>query len=239
MKKSLRMMVLFAFLSGAGNANAGIPVIDATANGLKTAFDLLTQTVKWVKDSAHQALVESEWVKQLTAMKDQYDKLQEQVDITKGITDLASIKNSVEDKAAWSYLPDDYNTVVNDGVGSSAGIVDFIKAEAGLTSSELLESNQKQAAINRALGDLAYEQASNRRAKLQSMLDTIETTVDPKEKEDLQSRILAEQTMLQNEQIKLSSIQILTRAQEQLDVVRKKQQIVKKLETSFTDFGAF
>lgn len=243
MKKMLRVMVLLVTLLGAGQANAGIPVIDAAANGLAAAGNAVMGAIQGIQAGIQAAteemnvwLQEQAWFQQAQDMMNTLDKLQTQIDDVKGMTDFSKLLNTAEDKAAWGYLPDDYNDVVTDGIGTSADIIDAIKDEV-VTSSEMLESNAKQAAINRALGDLAYKQASGRFDRLQGLMDEIENAELPKEKMDLQSRMVAEQMMLQNEQIKLASLQILTKAQEQLDEQRKKEQVVKKLSTSFTDFG--
>ena len=75
---------------------------------------------------------------------------------------------------------------------------------------------QNQAAMNRALSEEGYKQASDRIASIQTLIDSIDGAPDAKDIADLQARIQAEQTMVQNEAVKLQLLSQLQQAQRDL-----------------------
>ena len=238
MKKILCRLILAMSLMSGANAHAGVPVVDGLGNGLmgvmqgiqsamNTVTGFISDTTKAIKDT--------EWVQQLGEMartvtntKDTVTNLQTQIDDATGMTEFGTYVPDLTSNR--KYLPDDYKTA------EPTGMQDFIEdiAPASVTAminGDLLERDKKQAAINRALGELAYKQASNRFSDLQSLVDKAgSSSLDkPKERENLMARIQAEQLMLQNEQIKLASIAIAQQAEAQLVREKKKQLILKSL----------
>jgi type IV secretion system protein VirB5 len=161
-------------------------------------------------------------------MTETVTKLQTQIDDATGMTDFGTYVPDLTSNR--KYLPDDYKTA--DPTGMQDFVEDIAPASvSAMMTGDLLERDKKQAAINRALGELAYKQASNRFSDLQSLVDKAgSSSLDkPKERENLMARIQAEQLMLQNEQIKLASIAIAQQAEAQLVREKKKQLILKSM----------
>lgn len=76
-----------------------------------------------------------------------------------------------------------------------------------------LSRSRDTAAIQQALGEAVYKKANQRLAILQQLVDKVSQTEDAKAAMDLQARIQSEQTMLQNEAIKVANLQQLQQAQ--------------------------
>lgn len=231
MKKILCRLILAISLMSGANAHAGVPVVDGIGNGLMGVMQSIQSAMNTVTgfiSDTTQAIKDTEWVQQLTKMGETVDNLQTQIDDMTGMTEFGTYVPDLTSNR--KYLPDDYKTA------EPTGMQDFIEdiAPASVTAminGDLLERDKNQAAINRALGELAYKQASNRFTDLQSLVDKAESDSleKPKERENLMARIQAEQLMLQNEQIKLASIAIAQQAEAQLVREKKKQLILKSM----------
>ncbi len=224
MKKILCRLILAMSLMSGANAHAGVPVVDGIGNGLMGVM----QGIQAAFNAVTNAIKENEWVQQLTKMRETVTNLQTQIDDATGMTEFGTYVPDLTGNR--KYLPDDYKTA--DPTGMQDFVEDIAPASvSAMMTGDLLERDKKQAAINRALGELAYKQASNRFSDLQSLVDKAgSSSLDkPKERENLMARIQAEQLMLQNEQIKLASIAIAQQAEAQLVREKKKQLILKSM----------
>jgi hypothetical protein len=128
----------------------------------------------------------------------------------------------------------DGNPIGTDG-GQVLTIFDKVKAHvaaaAGLNSDEKMQDNTDQAALNRALAELAYKQAAARQPVIKNFSTDIDTRAkEQKDTADISARIQVEQALLQNEQIKVASLQLLERAQVRVEKQREKQQRLQTLE---------
>ena len=190
-------------------AHAGIPVIDV-AN--------LTQAIQQVVAWAEQY---SQMVEQIEQMERQYRQLERDYDAVTGIRGMGDLVNN---RLARRYLPDEYQTILRDGVGQWRAIRDAAKKfDVALTSldassdaAKAFAQVAKQAAINRASAEEAYNTASNRFDDIQVLLDRVNGAPDPKDIADLQARIQAEQVMMVNEANKLQMLAQLASAQRDL-----------------------
>ena len=212
MKALKKLFGVFALVFGlaAGNpAYAGIPVIDG-AN--------LAQAIQQVTARAQQY---QQMVEQIQQMQQAYNNLN-------GVRNMGSLVNN---PTARRYLPDDYQTILSNGVGQWEAIRDAAKkfeiASTSLSASSdaarAFEQVAKQAAINRAGAEEAYSTASQRFADIQVLLDRVNSAPDAKDIADLQGRIQAEQVMMQNEANKLQMLAQLASAQRDLQIQQARE----------------
>lgn len=203
LKKFLGTVAVFLSLATAGGtAHAGIPVIDA-AN--------LAQAIQQV----------TAWAQQYGQMAQQIQQLQTTYQNQYGIRNMASLVNN---PGSRQYLPSDYQTILNQGVGQWQAIYNLNKkfdlADTTLNpnsdGSQAFNARAKQVAINRAGAETAYNTASQRFSDIQVLLDKVNNTPDAKDIADLQGRIQAEQVMMQNEANKLQMLAQLSSAQREL-----------------------
>lgn len=197
------------------NAHAGIPVIDETN---------LAQQIQQV----------AAWGQQFKQMQEQFAQLQQTYNSLNGIRGMASLVNN---PALRKYLPSDYQTILNSGYGNSASIranskllgIENTSLNPNSDSAKAFESNANQIAINRAVAEAGYAQASQRFDTIQVLLDKINETHDAKDVAELQARIQAEQVMMQNEQTKLMMLSQLAQTQNELSHQRAKEISLKAL----------
>ena len=215
MKRVKRFIGAFAVMIGlsCGNAHAGIPVIDGAhiAESIVEAVEVIAQ---WAEQYG-------QMIEQLDQMKQQYDQQVTTYNSISGVRGMGSLVNT---PALRSYLPDDYQNMLNNGYGNTNAIRAAVqKFDVGSTS---LDSNSdsakafyasaQQSSLNRATSEESYKQASNRISSIQTLLDKVNDVSDEKDVLDLQARIQAEQTMVQNENVKLTALSQLQQSQRDL-----------------------
>lgn len=212
MKALKKLLGVFALVFGlaAGNpAHAGIPVIDG-AN--------LAQAIQQVMA----------WAQQYQQMVEQIQQMQQAYNNLNGVRNMGSLVNN---PVSRRYLPDDYQTILSNGVGQWEAIRDAAKkfeiASTSLSASSdaarAFEQVAKQAAINRAGAEEAYRTASQRFSDIQVLLDRVNSAPDAKDIADLQGRIQAEQVMMQNEANKLQMLAQLASAQRDLQIQQARE----------------
>ena len=202
MTKVFGLLALWVGLSLGNPAQAGIPVID-TAN--------LTQAIQQV----------TAWAQQYGQMAQQIQQMTSQLQNAQGIRGMGSLVNN---PASRNYLPQDYSQILSQGVGQWQAIYDAAKKidlsqtsiDPNNPSAQLFDQNAKQAALNRASADEAYQSASQRFADIQVLLDKVNQAPDEKDMLDLQGRIQAEQVMMQNEANKLAALKMASDSQREL-----------------------
>ena len=198
----------------AGGAGAQIPVtvtsdIPATMNQIETIM---------------------KWTEQLRSMSDQLDQMRQVYGTLQGMRNLGSLMNN---DLLTQYLPQDYvgavNALKNGGGGSFAGISgslnDIVRANQLRSCAELnsdpamrTSCNQqwRQLALQKQIGDLGYRKAAENIRKLQTFVGSINASTDVKAINEVQARIQVETVRMQNEQIKLSTIQAMEEADRRL-----------------------
>jgi type IV secretion system protein VirB5 len=209
MKLIKKLFGTFALLSMGNAAHAGIPVIDAAS---------LAQAMQQV----------AAWTKQFEQMKDQFTQLERQYGNLNGVRGMGSLANN---PAMRQYLPANYQTILSNGYGNAAAIrssskvygIESTSLDAGSDTAKAFEANANQAAINRAVSEDGYAQASARFAGIQTLLDKVNDAPDAKDIADLQARIQAEQVMQQNEQTKLMMFGQLAQAQRDLQAQKSRE----------------
>jgi len=214
-KQYLRVLVASLALLGGGKAFAGIPVIDV-ANLANT----IQEVIAWGEQYGQMA-------DQISSLQQQYQQAVQQYQSLNGIRGMANLVNN---PALRKYLPDDWNTTMNllsqpgQYAGLSGSISDIRNAsqitalsETSLSATSNIGKQfvgaQTQAAMNRGLGEAGFSAASARIDAIQTLLDKVNDAPDGKDIADLQARIQAEQTMVQNENVKLALLVQLQQAQ--------------------------
>jgi type IV secretion system protein VirB5 len=166
---------------------------------------------------------------QVDQLKDQLNQAKQQYEAVTGTRNLGSILNNPALKQA---LPTQWQTVYSTGRSANydiSGLITNILKEEKYNGSianmqkSIEERSQKSAATDKAVGLKAYEDAEKRLSQIESLMQKINTTQDPKGIEELQARIAIEQTMIQNETTKLHMISQLQEAEKQLIDEQKKE----------------
>ena len=214
LKQSIFALTAALSIGSAGPAFAtGIPVVDGLLNAQTTT---------------NQAANIAKYVEQIVQLKAQLDQAKQLFNSMNGARGMASLLN---DPGARQYLPKDasqvYGLVTGPGGGAFGGLTGSAKSikDAGAVlksidaknpkNALMLEKSQNQLANQQATHEEAYKQAGERFDKLQELIDTVDAADDPKAAADLQNRIAAEQTMMQNEMAKLAMLERLHVAQQQ------------------------
>lgn len=215
MKKTIYKFLITCWVGFSLNAQAGIPVIDSTN---------LAQQIQQV----------AAWGQQFQQMQQQYQQLETTFNSLNGIRGMANLVNN---PALRKYLPADYQSILNNGYGNWASIrsaaklmgIENTSLNPNSDAAKAFESNANQVAINRAMAEAGYAQASQRFDSIQVLLDKLNQTPDAKDVAELQARIQAEQVMMQNEQTKLMMLSQLAHAQNEMSQQRAKEISLKAL----------
>lgn len=215
LKKLMRVAVLSASMGLAGHAHAGIPTLDV-ANLVSS----LQQVFAWIEQY-------EQMMQQIEGVRQQVQQAERTYNSLSGIRNMGDLVNN---PALRSYMPAEWNQTMSllsrDGQFSSlSGSITAIRDAARITGLDTTGLNansaagrsflasQNQAATNRALGEASYKAATDRFASIQELLDKVNDAPDQKDVMDLQARIQAETTMVQNEQVKLAAMEQATQAQ--------------------------
>ncbi|MBV7483234.1 P-type DNA transfer protein VirB5 [Bordetella sp. BOR01] len=223
-KTLAQSLVLIMVLSAGQSAFAGgIPVIDASN---------LAQAMQQVEA----------WGKQFEQMQQQLQQLQRQYTSQNGLRGMADLVNNPELR---NYLPSEYQHALSgqnmEGLVESANAIrqaaSLVDADnAGLTTgsdiNQAFINTQNQNALNRAMGEEGYRQASKRFTAIQTLLDKVNDAPEQKDILDLQARIQAEQAMLANEQNKLNTIAFLARTQRDIQHQQAREIAIKAAQPS-------
>ncbi|WP_448649544.1 P-type DNA transfer protein VirB5 [Pseudomonas corrugata] len=167
------------------------------------------------------------WAQQVEQMTSQIDQMKQQYQSITGSRGLGTI---MDNPALRDYLPQDwqqvYDSVQSGGYaglsGRAAQIYNDRKvydACSQFTTTQQKTSCQAQAvkpSQDKALALDAYDAAKGRLRQIDQLMGKINDTADPKAIAELQSRISAEQAMIQNEQTKLQMYQMVAQAEDRL-----------------------
>ena len=215
MKRVKRFISAFAVMIGlsCGNAHAGIPVIDGAhiAESIVEAVEVIAQ---WATQYGQMA-------EEIMQLEQQYDQAVTTYNSISGVRGMGSLVNT---PALRSYMPDDYQNMLNNGYGNSSAIRSAVqKFDVSRTSldgdsdaAKAFNASAQQSSLNRATSEESYKQASNRIGSIQTLLDKVNDVSDEKDVLDLQARIQAEQVMVQNENVKLTALSQLQQSQRDL-----------------------
>lgn len=196
-----RTVLCVAMTFGATAAKAGIPVIDVGSiiQAILENLSSLTQ-------------IENQ-LTQIDSLRNQLTQLQQQYQAITGARNLGDILNS---PALQNYVPTDAAQTMaalsSGGYASLAGTARSLR-DASMTynCADLGGSNQTQCQAQlampyqqKAFMQDAMQKANGRIAQIQSLMRQVSNSPDAKSAQELQSRIEAENALLQHEQTQIS-----------------------------------
>ncbi|WEF31466.1 P-type DNA transfer protein VirB5 [Pseudoduganella chitinolytica] len=229
MKQMIKIFALALALFGAGQARAGIPVLDAS-NLINTGL----QVQAWAEQAR-------QMVQQYQELQNQYNQAVRTFNSMSGVRGMESLVNN---PALRRYLPNEWNQAMNlltapgsytqlrtnvNSIKSGAEFMDIgdTSLDPGSDAGRSFVASQNQVALNRALSEEGYKQASDRIAAIQTLIGRLGSTPDAKDVADLQARIQGEQAMVQNELVKLSALAQLQQAQRDIQQQRSREIIMR------------
>ncbi|MET3794939.1 P-type DNA transfer protein VirB5 [Aquamicrobium terrae] len=206
--------VAAAFILSAGTVAAqGIPVID------KTAIAKHIESITQLKS-------------QLDALHQQIEQAQQLYGSLNKLTDIADIANELNDPAIRKALPEDFAAIEGllkgNGTGSFADAASrFLDGNSTYYTdaddfyAQELSRVQNRNAGQMSLGQQIYDAATKRIDGIDQLRERISSASDAKEIADLQARLQAETAFLQTDVLRMEGLQMVQRAQAQLDEQRK------------------
>ncbi len=182
------------------------------------------------------------WAQQLAQMKTQ---LEQQRQLYASISGSRGLGQLLNDPALKNLLPADWQQVYNavqkggyaglTGAGKAIRDATAIYSCTGKTGStlDLCNRDLNITAQNKANAQAAYDAAGKRLDNIQNLMGQIDATTDAKSIQELQTRMQAEQAMIQNEQTKLMMFKMIVESEEKLISQQKRETDMKNL--SITD----
>ena len=201
MSKMISPLLAALVLGPSFTVYADMPVIDFTA-----AANAMQELQAWGQQA-------QQMQQQIQTMQQELQQVQElYTSVTGGPNTLKNLANLGNNTTLYQYLPGNYQQVLQSGYAGWQSInqanqwVDV--SATGLSGNGLQAVTQRAMQISSNVGMMqsAYSSAAQRIANLQTLLKQVDETPDAKSIADLQGRIQAEQTLLQNEQARLQLI---------------------------------
>lgn len=161
------------------------------------------------------------WKQQISGMTNQFNQLKQTYAAMTGSRGMQNLLGLTPQMR--NYLPPDWQSLMSvvqatggGYSGLSAKAKQILNANAILTATDLsrlspahrqiIEDGRNAAAMLQVMSQTAYGETSTRFGALQQLISSIGSATDAKAIADLQGRIEAEQTMLQNESTKLETL---------------------------------
>lgn len=212
MKQLILAAALAIGIASTGSVAAtGIPVVDVAS---------------LANDTANQAANIAKYIKMIQQYKTQIDQMKHQYEALTGSRGLGMIANDPELR---NYLPEDWQTVYDkvaqggySGLSGSAQAILDANAIFNMCADKLgdakriCERSSSKAAQDKAFAVEAFESAKDRWDQISQLMQTINSTTDPKAIAELQARINVEQAAIQNEQTKLQMYAMIAQAEDRL-----------------------
>jgi len=161
-------------------------------------------------------------VQQIKQLKAQLEQAHAQY---KSLTGARGFGDLFNNPLLRDYLPEEwinlYDAVQNGDISGISGRVDELIAATQEGSIEEISADvdarlARLGAVNRAVGEAGFEAALQRTEQIQSLIEEISNTEDPKGIAELQARIAGEQAAVTNEIAKLQLVAMLQQAEERL-----------------------
>ena len=187
-----------------------------------------------VAEAVNYAQIALKWKAQYDQMTKQINRMRQQYESLTGSRNLGQIMNN---PAVRRYLPEEWQDVYRDirrggysGLSDAANIIyesnKVFDACTGLPDQDQRLSCEARAvkpAQDQGYALDAYELAEQRLDQIDSLMQAIDTTTDPKGIAELQARIAVEQTNLQNEAVKLQLYQMASAAEDRIAEQRQRE----------------
>ena len=212
LKNTLRGAVLGIALVGVSAPAVmaqGIPVIDATA------------IVRW-----------GQQLQQMQAQLDQarsiFDEAQRLGDSFNQITDVSDLGGLLNDRQFQQLLPPEYartadavNGLLRGNMDGLASQYDYYQNEGATPANAFfqqeLQRRKGETYQDMAVGEVVYNQASQRLDGLNELRDRLSRATTPKETMDLQARLQAESALMQNEVLRMQGLAMIQEARNRVD----------------------
>lgn len=212
LKNTLRGAVLGIALVGISAPAVmaqGIPVIDATA------------IARWAQQ-----------LQQMQAQLDQarsiYDEAQRLGDSFNQITDVSDLGGLLNDRQFQQLLPPEYsrtagavNGLLQGNIDGIAQQYDYYQNEGANAANSFyqqeVQRRKGETYQDMAVGEVVYNQASQRLDGLNQLRDRLSTATTPKETMDIQARLQAESAILQNEVLRMQGLAMIQEARNRVD----------------------
>jgi type IV secretion system protein VirB5 len=202
-------------------ARAELPVIDFTA-----AVNAAQELESWAEQA-------KQMQQEITTMTQQLQQIQMlYTSVTGGPNTLTNLAKLGNNATFYQYLPNDYQQVLQSGyagwqtINEANQIADPKFSGLSGTGLQTLTQRAMQISSNVGMMQQAYSSAAQRISNLQTLLNQVDSTPDAKSIQDLQGRIQAEQTLLQNEQTRLQLIGQLADLQRDQEVQKAQQSAI-------------
>lgn len=212
-KATLAAAASLALLSGQSYAS-GIPVVDA-AQIAANEFQHVEQIAKWAI--------------QLQDMKTQIENMR---GVWSTLKDGRGMANLLNDDLIQQFLPQDYWDIAKkvtsgsgDWGGISGSVMNIVRENQFKACSQLnqdpdlrasCEKQWKSMAMTQQIGDMGYKKAAQNISNLQTYIQQINASSDQKVLGEIQARIQVEQVRMQNEKMKLDTIQMMEAANQRM-----------------------
>ncbi len=217
MKMKIAALSLAVLLST--ESQAGIPVTDAAS--------IATNVLNQVETIA-------QWATQYQQMIEQLEKMQEELDAITGSRGMGTIYN---DPQYRDYLPADwqnvYDNVMRGGLNGLSGdarnlyynsrIFERCNQVRDYYRKKACEASAAGSAQDMAFAKAAYSKARDRLNQINELMYQIDSTEDPKEMQELNGRIAAEQALIDNEAQKLELYRMMAASSREMRQEREKQ----------------
>jgi type IV secretion system protein VirB5 len=179
----------------------------------------------------------AQYAKQVAVLGQQYTQLQQTYSSLNGLRNVGNLMNNA---LLTQYLPPDlqkaFMALKNGQGGALGGISGSLNqiaasnqaqscAQTSVNAATIRSCNQawQTMSMNKFVGQAGYDQTASNIKNLQQFVGAITTSSDPKSLQDLQARIAVEQVKMQNEQMKLQTVAMMQRADEDLARARNAQ----------------
>jgi type IV secretion system protein VirB5 len=215
MKKIFIIVTLLA-LGQAGQANAGMPVFDASN---------FAQALQQVTTASQQL---NEMRSQVQNGMQQLQQLQQQFQNLSGVSGIGNLAESARNILPQN-LPNATSFANSGAIQSANKIIDLSSTsiDPNSTQGQLYTKEREQVAVNLAAIQTSYQSSYDRINNLQSLVAQIEQSPSAKNIADLQARIQAEQAFLQNESNQLAAMSQMQNVQQTVNQQREKEAALK------------
>lgn len=193
--------------------SAQVPVTDGILNGQVTQHNIATV---------------AQWAKEIAEMKQQYDVLSQQYSKMETMERMVSGSRQLgvtNTPGINGEIPDEPSSVYSGTYGDTRSIMNSerVTTTNAQSQNQLRERNFQAAAAEKALALKTFDGARSRLDNINTLIDRIKTSPDPKAIQDLQARIQAEQATVQNESTKLQMVSQLSSSEAKLMDEKRKQ----------------
>jgi type IV secretion system protein VirB5 len=238
LRKYIAAFAVGAAVFGSPAANAGIPVIDVAA---------LTQAIQEVVAWGQQY---GQMTQQYQQMLQQYQQLVQQYNALTGTRNLGDILNNPALRQAvpsGTQLMSSYSSINANGFGGLSNAAQALRSATAIYNCEgrsgadlqLCQAASVTNAQNQANYQSALDLMSQRTTQIQSLQTSINATSDPKSIAELQARIAAETTQVNNDANRLALMRALADSQDRLLQQQYRERELKMLNNPASTLDTF